>query len=62
MPERTRQTSQLMNDVQSLRIYAVYNNQYQETANAEVVAVAHYSPKNRHIRVTSSTDSPKVIF
>lgn len=61
VPERSRQLSQLMSDIQSLRIYAIYNNQYQETATAEVLAVAHFSPKNRHIRVASSTDAPKVI-
>ncbi|ODM98885.1 hypothetical protein Ocin01_07797 [Orchesella cincta] len=44
-PERSRQITNLLND---------------ETATAEVMAVAHFSPKNRHIRVSSSTDAPKV--
>lgn len=49
-----------MNDIASLRVVAIYTNQMQETATAEVLAVSHFSPRNRHIQVTSSTSSPKV--
>jgi len=57
---KTRQSSQLINDVQSLRVVAVFTNQLQESATAELLAVSHFSPRNRHIRVISSTTAPKV--
>jgi hypothetical protein len=57
---RNRQSMQLINEVQSLRVVAIYTNQIQESATTELVAVSHFSPRNRHIRVTSSTSAPKV--
>jgi len=57
---RARETAQILNEIQSLRIQASFSNKYRETAQAELLAVAHFSPKNRHIRVSSSTTNPKV--
>lgn len=50
----------MINEIQSLRVIAVFTNQLQETATAEMLAVGHHSPRNRHISVTSSTSAAKV--
>ncbi|CAG7821680.1 unnamed protein product, partial [Allacma fusca] len=60
--DRRGQMAQMINDITELRVQAVFSNQYREIASTELMAVSHYSPRNRNIRVTSSTSSPKVRF
>ena len=49
-----------MNEVSALRLTANYKDGYGERATADLLALTHFSNGDKHIKVLSSTRSPKV--
>lgn len=45
----------------AMRVQAYFKDAVGERANAELLMLSHYSPFNKHIRVSTSTVQAKVI-
>ena len=50
----------LVNEVSALRLTANYKDGYGEKSSADLLALTHFSHDDKHIKVLSSTRSPKV--
>ncbi|XP_014293821.1 CD109 antigen [Halyomorpha halys] len=51
---------EILNDVDSMRIYASFKDGEGERAQTELLLFSHYSPSNRHIKVSTTTKDAKV--
>lgn len=50
----------VLNDIDSMRIYASFKDGEGERAQTELLLFSHYSPSNRHIKVSTTTKDAKV--
>ncbi|XP_037909514.1 CD109 antigen [Hermetia illucens] len=55
-----RNGREFLNDIQSMQLRATYRNDRGEYATADLQLISHFSPKNNHIKVSTSTKYPKV--
>ncbi|XP_052865238.1 CD109 antigen [Anopheles cruzii] len=58
--ENTKQTTEFLNEIQSMRLTATYEDPFGERATTELLLLSHFSPKNHNIKVYTSTTDPKV--
>ncbi|CAD6233371.1 GSCOCT00007160001.2-RA-CDS [Cotesia congregata] len=58
--DNPKQIQQILNDVKSVRIHASFLDGEGERANTELLLLAHDSPENKHIKLSTSTQHPKV--
>lgn len=49
-----------LNEISAIRVNARFNDRYGADASADLLFVAHYSPRNKHIKVETSTTKAKV--
>ena len=56
-PEKAQK---ILNEIGSMKVYADFVDGEQHRAQAELLMLAHESPQNKHIRVTTSTKHPTV--
>ncbi|XP_037809897.1 CD109 antigen [Lucilia sericata] len=54
------QSRDFLNGVSQMRLQAQFVDPRGERAQTELLLVAHYSPRNQHIKVTTSTEKPVV--
>ncbi|XP_037927862.1 CD109 antigen [Teleopsis dalmanni] len=54
------QSRDFLNGVTQMRLQANYIDPRNERAQTELLLVSHYSPRNQHIKVSTSTESPTV--
>ncbi|XP_005178924.2 CD109 antigen [Musca domestica] len=54
------QSRDFLNGVSQMRLQAQFVDPRGERAQTELLLVAHYSPRNQHIKVTTSTEAPIV--
>jgi hypothetical protein len=55
-----KRVKDLVNEISALKLVANYKDGYGERATAEMLALTHYSIGDKHIKVLTSTRSPKV--
>ncbi|XP_018320205.1 CD109 antigen [Agrilus planipennis] len=55
-----QRSSEELNDMSAIRIQAYFRDARGERANAELLLVAHESPRNKHIKISTSTRTPQV--
>lgn len=55
-----RNARDFLNEVQSMRLTAVYIDPRGERATSEILMLAHHSPQNQHIKIATSTVQAKV--
>ncbi|EFN73645.1 CD109 antigen [Camponotus floridanus] len=58
--EQNVDPNQILNDVTSMRIYAHFTDGEGHEARTELLLLAHESPNMRHIKISTSTEKPKV--
>lgn len=51
---------EVLNDVESIKVSAYFRDSLGERAQTELLLMAHYSPNNHHIKITTSTKDAKV--
>lgn len=51
---------EFLNGIQSMRLRASFAHARGDRAEAELLLVSHYSPRDQHIKVSTSTKEPKV--
>ncbi|KAG7207858.1 hypothetical protein KM043_009457 [Ampulex compressa] len=56
-PERAHQ---VLNDISSMKVYASLTDGEGLRTQAELLLLAHESPEQKHIKISTSTDKPKV--
>lgn len=49
-----------LNDISAVRVSAYFKDTWGERANRELLMLAHHSPNNHHIKVSTSTNDPRV--
>lgn len=49
-----------LNDISTLRVTAHFKDAFGDRATKELLMVAHHSPNNHHIKVSTSTNDPRV--
>ncbi|XP_020798964.1 CD109 antigen [Drosophila serrata] len=54
------QSRDFLNGIQNMRLQANFVNPRGERIQTELLLVSHYSPRNQHIKVTTSTEKPVV--
>lgn len=54
------QSRDFLNGVEHMRLQASFTDPRGERAQTELLMVSHYSPRNQHIKVSTSTDTPVV--
>ncbi|KAM7353925.1 macroglobulin complement-related [Cochliomyia hominivorax] len=54
------QSREFLNGVSQMRLQAQYIDPRGERVQTELLLLAHYSPRNQHIKVTTSTEKPVV--
>lgn len=57
-----KRVKDLVNEISALRLTANYKDGYGERASADMMALTHFSIGDKHIKVLTSTRSPKVII
>lgn len=55
-----KRVKDLVNEISALKLTANYKDGYGERASAELLALTHYSIGDKHIKVLTSTRSPRV--
>lgn len=58
--EENKRSRVILNDIYSMKVQVVYQDSYGQSARTEASLISHYSPRNRHIKVFSSTQNAKV--
>ncbi|XP_058448423.1 CD109 antigen [Malaya genurostris] len=58
--ENNKQTNDFLNEIQSMRLSALYTSATGERASTELLLLSHYSPNNHNIKVSTSTVDAKV--
>ncbi|XP_034950028.1 CD109 antigen [Chelonus insularis] len=58
--DNSKRSQQVLNDITSVRLYATFVDGEGESARAELLLLAHDSPGNKHIKITTSSKHPKV--
>lgn len=58
--EHSTDINQILNDITSMRIYAHLTDGEGYRAQTELLLLAHESPNTRHIKISTSTEKPKV--
>ncbi|XP_064537574.1 CD109 antigen [Drosophila montana] len=54
------QSREFLNGIQNMRLQAVFADPRGERIQTELLLVSHYSPRNQHIKITTSTEQPVV--
>ncbi|KAM8717393.1 hypothetical protein ACLKA7_004140 [Drosophila subpalustris] len=54
------QNRDFLNGIQNMRLQAVFVDPRGERLQTELLLVSHYSPRNQHIKITTSTEQPVV--
>ncbi|EDW64840.1 CD109 antigen [Drosophila virilis] len=54
------QSREFLNGIQNMRLQAVFADPRGERVQTELLLVSHYSPRNQHIKITTSTEQPVV--
>lgn len=49
-----------LNEISQMRVHAYFKDTYGERAQAELLMIAHNSPNNHHMKVSTSTHNPQV--
>ncbi|XP_015596122.1 CD109 antigen isoform X2 [Cephus cinctus] len=60
LDEGGQHAQQILNDISSMRIYAYLLDGEGNRAQTELLLLAHESPSQKHIKVSTSTEKPKV--
>ncbi|XP_055376431.1 CD109 antigen [Condylostylus longicornis] len=58
--ENNRNGEDVLTNIQTLKLEATFNDGTGEFVRAELMLLSHYSPKNRHIKINTSTKNAKV--
>ncbi|XP_002027253.2 CD109 antigen [Drosophila persimilis] len=54
------QSRDFLNGIQNMRLQAVFIDPRGDRVQTELLLVSHYSPRNQHIKITTSTEAPVV--
>lgn len=52
----------MLNDIRNLKLQVLFRDPLGQDARTEAYLATHYSPQNRHIKVTSSTQQARVNY
>jgi CD109 antigen len=58
--DETRNGREYLNDVQSMRLTANYIDSTGDRVSSDILLIAHQSPQNQHIKISTSTSHAKV--
>ncbi|KAL0278731.1 UNVERIFIED_CONTAM: hypothetical protein PYX00_000464 [Menopon gallinae] len=58
--EENKRSRVILNDIASMKVQVSYQDAYGLSARTEAALISHFSPRNRHIKVSSSTQNAKV--
>lgn len=58
--EESRNAREFLNDVTDVRLKANFIDARGEVISTELLLLSHFSPQNQHIKITTSTQAPKV--
>ena len=60
LSDNPQRAQQILNDVIFMRVYATLTDGEGHSAHSELLLLAHESPNQKHIKVSTSTEKPKV--
>ncbi|XP_031826835.1 macroglobulin complement-related [Nomia melanderi] len=60
LEHNTDQAQQILNDVSSMKVYAYFTDGEGFRAQTELLLLSHESPNQQHIKISTSTEKPKV--
>lgn len=58
--EEDSRAKEYIDDITSMKLHAYFKDGYGERTSADLLLIAHHSPLNQHIKVSTSTIHPKV--
>ncbi|XP_076278981.1 macroglobulin complement-related [Lasioglossum baleicum] len=60
LEHNVEQAQQILSDISSMRVYAYFTDGEGYRTQAELLLLAHESPNQQHIKISTSTEKPKV--